>query len=716
MMPSTSAQRAGRSMAPFLARALLRRPFVKPLALIEAYLAFVLGKGSGTGWDMEAEARVAVLHIPLPDAVVFDVGAHHGEWSRNVLRLLGTDNQCRFFQFEPLEYNQSVLRSLELPRTTIIKAAVSDKSGQATLYSPDAWSPVASLHLRRDSQLQKYAFVEETVDVVTIDETIEKLGLDVVDFMKLDVEGNELAVLHGSLQGVAVAAHQSPDFRVWCRQYQLANLLPRLLGRSDWLRVCHPSHLSWRHSTEGRGVLRRSGVLSRSDQLPRECGLVRPMAQPLRDLRFQALAMFALAFAVRILLLLAAGWSGRVLNNDGTSYGRIAQSLLAGQGFAFAAGDPTAFRPFGYPLLLAAVFTLAGPSVLAVQVAQAAASGLAAVITFSLARRLIDGRGRAAGRHRRGAAPGAALHLRPSGARSRCAVGRDGPAVVCPGDRLDAAAALGLRSRRQPVRRGRNSAPAGAAAAGRAAAPGLFAGHAASHAARPVADRVHGPRRYVGGASRGHARNAARFDAFIPFPTIGGVTFWGANNAVVDGGWVLPSPDNWPDADPPASMRGWPGLTEQQSQARFYQASLAWIREHPGDAAALIPRKLARSWTLSYADESKPAPLPPVVGLANALFGILSVGGIVVVALRYRAALWLLLTPVAAWLVKTVVFYGSARQTVLVLPVLIIFAAAAVIALVDLAARQITTPNTSRRLFLPFQIFRHFLPLPPPSP
>ncbi len=181
MMPSASAQRAGRSMAPLLAGVLLRRPLVKPLALLENYLAFIQGKGSGGGWDIGAEAQIASLHIRRSDAIVFDVGAHHGEWSRELLNLLGPASLCSVFQFEPLKHNQSILRSLNLPRTNIVEAAVSDKPGKATLWVLDtasptalhdplpAWSHVPSLHRRREAQLEKYDMIEELVEVVTID-------------------------------------------------------------------------------------------------------------------------------------------------------------------------------------------------------------------------------------------------------------------------------------------------------------------------------------------------------------------------------------------------------------------------------------------------------------------------------------------------------------------------------------------------------------------
>lgn len=233
--------RAGRALAPILARVLLRRPFARPLALLEAYLAYVQGKGAGGGWDLAAEASVAIPYLQRPDAVAFDVGAHHGEWSRVVLQLLGAESQCRIFQFEPLAYNLSVLRTLNLPRTTIVEAAVGDRPGTATLFALDtqtpaaqenplpAWSHVPSLYRRREAQLTKYDFVEEQVQVVTLDESIERYGVDVVDFMKLDVEGHELAVLRGSHNAL-----QSKRIRALTFEFGCGNINSRTYFHDFW--------------------------------------------------------------------------------------------------------------------------------------------------------------------------------------------------------------------------------------------------------------------------------------------------------------------------------------------------------------------------------------------------------------------------------------------------------------------------------------------------
>ena len=192
----------GKSAAPLLAYMVMRGSPAKVIRLLESYLAFVQGKGAGAGWDIQTEAAIAVSHIYRSDAIIFDVGAHQGKWSQHILRALGPTTKCSIYQFEPLPRNQKRLRALDLPRTTLVEAAVSDKSGIATLYTPDAWSSVASVHSRRDSYLQHYRFNEEKVNVVTIDEVIDHFKIDVVDFMKLDIEGNELAALQGSREAL----------------------------------------------------------------------------------------------------------------------------------------------------------------------------------------------------------------------------------------------------------------------------------------------------------------------------------------------------------------------------------------------------------------------------------------------------------------------------------------------------------------------------------
>jgi FkbM family methyltransferase len=51
------------------------------------------------------------------------------------------------------------------------------------------------------------------VKVVTIDEVMAECSIDVLDFLKLDVEGHELAALRGASK--SLEAYKGSDFRIW---------------------------------------------------------------------------------------------------------------------------------------------------------------------------------------------------------------------------------------------------------------------------------------------------------------------------------------------------------------------------------------------------------------------------------------------------------------------------------------------------------------------
>ena len=189
--------RIGKAAAPVLARIIMTTSLRQLIPLFETYLAIIQGKGSGTGWDVQGEVSCAVSHIQRPDPVIFDVGAHKGAWSVCCVNALRS-SKYRLFQFEPSEHCSAILRSLNLPQTTVIQAAVGDRRGIGTLYSPDPGSPLTALHPRRDSFCQGYNLIEEKVQVVTIDDAMEEFKVDTVDFIKLDIEGNELAALRGA--------------------------------------------------------------------------------------------------------------------------------------------------------------------------------------------------------------------------------------------------------------------------------------------------------------------------------------------------------------------------------------------------------------------------------------------------------------------------------------------------------------------------------------
>lgn len=75
---------------------------------------------------------------------------------------------------------------------------------------------------------------------------------------------------------------------------------------------------------------------------------------PRRDL------LTVLAVALLLRLLVALFWHPEPVT-DAADYLRLAQGLLDGEGFVNTRGEPTSWRPPGYPAFLAAVFGVVGP-------------------------------------------------------------------------------------------------------------------------------------------------------------------------------------------------------------------------------------------------------------------------------------------------------------------------------------------------------------------
>jgi 4-amino-4-deoxy-L-arabinose transferase-like glycosyltransferase len=405
----------------------------------------------------------------------------------------------------------------------------------------------------------------------------------------------------------------------------------------------------------------------------------------------QVIALTVFAVGVRLLALHLTGFYGQVINNDGYSYNQIAGSLLHGQGFAWGPGQPTAFRLFGYPWLLAAVYRVFGRSTAMLHVVQALLGGLIVVPVYLLARRL--------GGAAVAVVASLAVALHPVLIFLTALTAPDAAAVLCE------MMLIWLAARCADGKAGLGTAAIlvllGAVAI--LLRPELLmvvwllpAGFLVVTGPRPPEVRTLAIVALLAtllAAGPAALRNWHALRILAPFPTIGGVTFLGGNNAEATGGWVAPAGATWADDEPPPlGMQGWPGLSEEESQARFYAASWHWIRSDPGAAAALVPLKLARAWTLSYSDESRDGSLPPAATWLNLGFGLLALAGMAIALRRRdrRLVAALLFIPVVAVIAKTVLFYGSARQTGIALPVLCVFAAEAVVYLTVTAASAAT--------------------------
>jgi FkbM family methyltransferase len=188
----------------------------------ETAAAMLQGKGAGSGWDLDAEIAAAIPFI-RDGAIVFDVGANVGEWSRAVI---SRKPHVRLFLFEPQE---ACAGHLKMDGATLVKAAVGEADGCASLFSSSGMAGSASLHARKDTYFDSQIFTSTEVPVISIDSFMAARAIESVDFMKMDIEGHELFALRGAAKALAKGSIRAISF-----EFGSGNINSRTFFRDYW--------------------------------------------------------------------------------------------------------------------------------------------------------------------------------------------------------------------------------------------------------------------------------------------------------------------------------------------------------------------------------------------------------------------------------------------------------------------------------------------------
>jgi FkbM family methyltransferase len=137
-----------------------------------------------------------------PEAVVFDVGGHAGQFAKLFAKMA---RRGQVYSFEPGGYPRSILRlaiaANRLGNITIVSKGLGDQSGTLTLNTPLKPGGVRRFgvaHLGQHAETQPAK--TEVVPITTIDLFAAERGIERLDFIKLDVEGWELRVLSGGAE------------------------------------------------------------------------------------------------------------------------------------------------------------------------------------------------------------------------------------------------------------------------------------------------------------------------------------------------------------------------------------------------------------------------------------------------------------------------------------------------------------------------------------
>ncbi len=145
---------------------------------------------------------LAMERLVRPGSTVVDVGANQGEYTIWAARAVGRSG--RVVAFEPFSdlYHQLVDNINLNPGypdfVTALQRGLSDEPQELTLYG-DGGANEGLLTLFPAGEM---TVPKETVSLSTLDADLELLGIDRINFLKVDVEGGELPVLRGGTRAI----------------------------------------------------------------------------------------------------------------------------------------------------------------------------------------------------------------------------------------------------------------------------------------------------------------------------------------------------------------------------------------------------------------------------------------------------------------------------------------------------------------------------------
>lgn len=138
--------------------------------------------------EAELQTKRWLMRHARPDWVALDVGAHIGAYSLVLSRLL---TKGHIHAFEPTETVRLLRRNLaahHTPNVTVHEVAIGARSGTVEDAIYRLWGS--------EPETLPYRFS-------TLDDFVETAGLTRVDFVKIDVDGFDLEVLHGAARTLA---------------------------------------------------------------------------------------------------------------------------------------------------------------------------------------------------------------------------------------------------------------------------------------------------------------------------------------------------------------------------------------------------------------------------------------------------------------------------------------------------------------------------------
>ncbi len=166
----------------------------------EIYNEALRGMNIGGNCDVHDSGEYLLMQYlsdSLKGGIVFDVGANVGDYSKMLAEML---ENVSIHSFEPSNaaYAELSKNTADIKGIKINNIGLSNEKCVGTMYSNEEGSVLGSLY-KRELGLFGISFENtEEVELDTLDNYCSQNHIQQIDFLKLDVEGNELMVLLGA--------------------------------------------------------------------------------------------------------------------------------------------------------------------------------------------------------------------------------------------------------------------------------------------------------------------------------------------------------------------------------------------------------------------------------------------------------------------------------------------------------------------------------------
>lgn len=162
------------------------------------------GRNIGLPIDVNSSGEINfIYHIEKNykknnEFIFFDIGANHGIYTDNVLKIVAGNKHCYLFEPQNGLYQQLNEKYTNNKNISIINKGCGNAYDKLMLYSFEGTDTLASLYNNFKGTIQPAS--AEEIEIIRLEDFFRDHSIGFVDLIKIDVEGHELKVILGMSQ------------------------------------------------------------------------------------------------------------------------------------------------------------------------------------------------------------------------------------------------------------------------------------------------------------------------------------------------------------------------------------------------------------------------------------------------------------------------------------------------------------------------------------